>query len=354
MSEIQKIKKKDSRRKMKSKQRTVLKFLLPILLVLLILFVILFDLFIYPLNKLWLKFSTPVYLSKPEDSLRIHFIDVGQGDSTIIEFPDNKTMIIDGGNDTLKVQNTILKYTASLKIEKFDYLIATHSDTDHVGALDAVLETYGSKSIYMPYVKTANQNTAFTSFYTMAQKSSAEIHTTQMTQTFLSSNANFYYMLCLSPTGPQDKNSFYYSTESNDTSAVFYLEYAGHNILFTGDASRKVEKYFLDLYQKGIYNNIVEYPTENGSITLAPKLENITFYKVGHHGSDTSSSTELLSVIRPQEAFISCGVGNSYGHPNINTLERLSQFTNKIHRTDMSKNIVLTIYKNGNYTIEYH
>ena len=60
--------------------------------------------------------------------MRVHFIDVGQGDSIIIEFPDSKTMIIDGGNDTVEVKNAVLQYTASLKIEKFDYLLATHSD----------------------------------------------------------------------------------------------------------------------------------------------------------------------------------------------------------------------------------
>ncbi len=354
MNKNQKIKNTNAKIKAKRKQRALLQSLLILFLICIILFVILFDLYIYPINKIWLKFSTPLYLVKPEDALRIHFIDVGQGDSTIIEFPDNKNMIIDGGNDTLQVQNTVLKYTTSLGIEKFDYLIATHSDTDHVGALDAVLETYGSKAIYMPYIETAHQNAAFQSFYTMAQKSKAEVYTTQMTQSFVSSNDNFYYMLCLSPTGPDDKNSFYYAGESNNTSAVFYLEYANRNILLTGDASSKVEKYFIDLYKKGIYNNIIEYPTENGSITLTPRLENITFYKVGHHGSSSSSSDALLQVIRPQESFISCGVGNSYGHPSVKTLERLNQFTKKIHRTDISRNIVLTIYKNGNYTVEYH
>ena len=338
----------------KRKQRVLLQCLLVISLILILLFVILFDLFIYPINRIWLKLSPLNYFTRPEDALRIHFIDVGQGDSTIIEFPDNKSMIIDGGNDTLQVQNTILKYTASLGIEKFDYLIATHSDTDHVGALDAVLETYGSETIYMPHIETAHQNAAFKSFYTMAQKSTAKIYTTQMTQSFVSSNNNFYYMLCLSPTGPDDKNSFYYGGESNDTSAVFYLEYANRTLLLTGDASSKVEKYFLDLYKKGIYHNIVEYPTDNGTLLLAPKLENMTFYKVGHHGINSSSSNELLQVIRPEESFISCGVGNSYGHPSIKTLERLNQFTKKIHRTDISRNIVLTIYKNGHYTIEYH
>lgn len=340
--------------KRKIEKRVVYKIVLAILLVLILLTIFLVDIFFYPIQKFWLKLSSSNYPLKPEDALRVHFIDIGQGDSTILEFPDNKTMLIDGGNDTPAVERTVLKYIESLSIRKFDYILATHSDTDHVGALDAVLKTYGANEVYLPYVDTADKNTAFTSFYNTAKASDANIYTTQMSHTFTTTHENFYYMLCLSPLGPHDTDSFYHKGDSNDSSAVLYLEYAGQSLLFTGDASSKVEKYCIDAHQKGVYNNIVSHPNTSTTITLTPKLNDITFYKAGHHGSNTSSSQELLDYIHPKEAFISSGAGNSYGHPHIDTLTRLKNCNAKIHRTDISKNIVLTIYKNGQYTIEYH
>lgn len=356
MQSINKMRMKDKKIQIKRKteKRLIYKIVLAILLILILLTVFIVDVFFYPIQKFWLKFTTSQYKLKPEDALRVHFIDVGQGDSTILEFPDNKTMLIDGGNDTPEVERTVLKYIESLSIRKFDYILATHSDTDHVGALDAVLQTYGAKEVYMPYIDTAEKNTAFTSFYATAQASNAKLYTTQMSQTFTTTHENFYYMLCLSPLGPHDSNSFYHKGDSNDSSAVLYLEYAGHSILLTGDASSKVEKHCIDAHQKGVYNNIVSHPNTSTNITLSPKLNDITFYKAGHHGSNTSSSQELLDYIQPKEVFISCGAGNSYGHPHIDTLNRFKNGNAKIHRTDISKNIVLTIYKNGQYTIEYH
>ena len=348
------MKKNNLKIKRKMSKNILFKIILALILVLIVLFVILLDIFIYPIHKFWITILTPKYPARAEDALRVHFIDVGQGDSTIIEFPDNKKMIIDGGNDSIEVKNTVLQYTASLNIKKFDYIVATHSDTDHVGALDDVIQIYDSEEIYMPYVEQVDKNVAYASFYQAAQNSNAKKSITQMTQNFTSSNDNFYYMLCLSPLGPHAENSFYHSADSNDSSAVLYLEYAGHNLLLTGDASTKVEKFCIDSYNNGIYNNVVELPNGDTTFKFNPKLENVSFYKAGHHGSNTSSSQEWINLIQPKEVFISCGAGNSYGHPHKDVLDRLNKANANIHRTDMSRNIVLTIYKDGRYTIDYH
>ena len=100
-----------------------------------------------------------------EGELRIHFLDVGQGDCSIIEFPDGRTMIIDGGNGREENTSRILRYANALKIDRFDFLLLTHADSDHCGGLEQVLDVKGAGRVYMPDIRDPSVNDRYAAFY---------------------------------------------------------------------------------------------------------------------------------------------------------------------------------------------
>ena len=136
---------------------------------------------------------------------------------------------------------------------------------------------------------------------------------------------------------------------------MFWLEYAGRSILFTGDITSRAEEFLLSAYTDlgaEAFGQTVSAPWGE-KIRLAPELEDLDFLKVAHHGSAQSSSEEFLRMTAPEAAFVSAGTGNGYGHPSAEALSRLSAAGAEIFRTDESGTILLTIGKDGSYTVEY-
>ncbi|MEG3072373.1 MAG: MBL fold metallo-hydrolase [Peptococcaceae bacterium] len=235
----------------------------------------------------------------------IHFLDVGQGDSIFVELPDGRHMLIDAG--TRAMGKNIVNYLEKAGVEKIDFLIATHPHEDHIGGLSTVLQGYEIGQIYMP--KVTHNTKTYENLLQSIQAKKLKINKA-MAGTKIINAEN----LCVEIIAP---NMTVYEN-INNYSAVIKLTHGKIGFLLTGDAEAGSEKEML----------------ENGFNLKADVL------KVGHHGSNSSTTPAFLDEIRPQYAVISSGVDNDYGHPHMVTLQKLSGI--KIFRTDLNGNIVFT------------
>lgn len=239
--------------------------------------------------------------------LKIHFIDVGQADCILIQTPSNKVMLIDAGNN--EDSDTILSYIKSLKISKIDVLVGTHPHEDHIGSMDSVIKTFSIGKIYMPKV---SSNTKTYEDVLSAIKAKALKITTATAGLKITLDSNLTIQM-LSP------NSAKYD-DLNNYSPVIKLVYGSTSFLFTGDAETVSEKEILSKK----YN------------VKADVL------KVGHHGSNSSTSSTFLKAVSPKYAVISVGKDNDYGHPTAATLTKLSKANIQIFRTDLLSTIIAT------------
>lgn len=211
---------------------------------------------------------------------RIYFINVGQGDSTLI-VDRNKTILIDTGGNKYKdiAKECLIPFFKKEKIYKIDYVIITHEDYDHNGALESLKENFNVKSIVSQYDFPLKVND------------------------LVIENLN-----PLSASLPRGEN---------DASYVLNFDFIGFNFLLMGDASSKIERNILNKY---------------------PSLD-CDILKVGHHGSSTSTSFDFIKQISPYTAIISCGENNRYNHPSFETLSVLSYFDVNVRRTDIEGTI---------------
>jgi len=245
--------------------------------------------------------STLTTASRP--LLTVAFLDVGQGDATLIRSPGGHTMLIDGGNSREDAEEAILPTLKSWGASSLNLLVITHPDQDHIGGLPHVLESFPVDRVAL----------------------TGQVHTTQTYEKVLTLirdkkipaiKARRGMMLELDPLltlavlGPDDA-----AVEQNDTnnaSIVIRLTYDRISMLFTGDAERVEEEAIL----------------KSGADVRAQVL------KVAHHGSPFSSSQRWLQAVAPEVAIISVGTDNAFGHPSYEVLTRLTQSNVTIYRTD--------------------
>ena len=244
-----------------------------------------------------------------ESGFSIHFIDVGQADAAVI-LCDGEVLMIDGGN--VGDSSLIYSYlTRTLGLDHIDYMIGTHAHEDHIGGLAAALNACTVGRVYSPV--TAYDSEAFRDFKRYAENQVGSLTIPSVGDSFNVGSAEVQF---LSPAHQYD--------DTNDTSIVVRIVYGNTSFLFTGDAGWEPEH---DMVESGY----------DLSATLL---------KVGHHGSNTSSSYVFLREIMPQYAVISVGEGNSYGHPTEDTLSRLRDAGAIVYRTDLQGNIIC--YSDGN------
>ena len=246
---------------------------------------------------------------------RITFLDVGQGDSTLINLPHNQSnILIDTGgiiNSNYSItKNKIVPYLKSIGIHKIEYLILTHGDYDHMGESMNLVNNFKVEKVIFNCGP-----------YNDLEKELIKI---------LDKKKIKYYS-CIRELNI-DKNKLYFLQtkeydNENDNSNVIYTELNGYKFMFMGDASSITEKEILDKYN----------------------LPDIDVLKAGHHGSKTSSSKEFIDEINPRYSIISVGKNNRYGHPNKEVLENLRD--SKIYRTDQDGSIMFKI-KNNRLKIE--
>ena len=306
-----------------------------------------------------------------DSSLTIHFVDVGQGDACIIELPDDKKMIIDGGKDKEKgklltyIDEVIDPNDEMLESKKdggygFDYAILTHSDEDHCGGLDDVINQYGARVFYRP-----NEAATYNGYADPGKRDLLGNHTEKNTLAYKRvieagytgeaayvTNANDDETSVIKPDGIDENDPNYYELnfytpiknsykDFNDYSPVMILSYQGKKIALSGDAEKEAEAEFVAAAQAG-----------EGKYSVFTDEYTVDVIKLGHHGSRTSSSQEYLETITTDSycknvlAIVSCGFGNSYGHPHDETITRLGEmgFRNgNILRTDTNGTIVLAV-----------
>ena len=236
----------------------------------------------------------------PQDNnLRVYCLDVGQGDSILIT-NNNKTMLIDAS--TNEMGSRVVKYLNDLGIKKIDYLVGTHPHEDHIGGLDNVIKNFYIGTIYMPNVVATTKT--FEEVIDAISAKKLKVTSPKTGDKFTVGNAECEVMSIRN-----DKDDY------NNCSIVIKMDFNNVSYLFTGDAEESVES--------------------------SRKWPHIDVLKVGHHGSNTSSSKKFLEQIKPEVALISVGQGNTYGHPTQATLKRLSNIGAKIYRTDENGTILL-------------
>lgn len=278
----------------------------------------------------------PAYALPPrgEGEVRLHFLDVGQGDCTIVEFSEGDILVVDGGNGAFRAETHLLRYIKGLRPSSVSVL-ATHSDSDHCYGLISVLRTFDVKTCYLPAFPT--ESAEYRAFLSAAEEEGCE---TQMPVRYFSIERENGYLVCLSPRSAE-------STTENDASAVLYLDFGGVRTLLCGDISQTREELLLGEYR---------LPLEEGNVFESGghkvRLEELDILHAAHHGSAGASSEEWLRLLRPQTFLVSCGRGNSYRHPSEEALAnfRLASPSGKIYRTDELGDVMITI-KDAAYTV---
>ncbi len=297
--------------------------------------------------------------------LKVYFIDIGQGDCIFIELPDGKNMLIDTGEKRNAGKAKIDKYLRDEKGNKvtIDYCVATHPDSDHIGLMPYVYEQYDVLKSYRPYVYSENKSASALPYELnkgIKIKNSSNIYYDYITNVnaeqtyweFFKDDSDFsngftgkdgeiyeYTVNFVMPYA-DNLNDYQYFTTPNDFSAVIMLEYADRKILFTGDIEYETGK-------KGAEQSFIrEFSTSN------PAMVDCDVLKVAHHGSDSSTSPEFLSLVKPEHSVISCGLSNKHRHPLKSTLDNLVNCGSEIYRTDLQGTIILTIDSKGIMTFE--
>lgn len=236
-----------------------------------------------------------------KELLTVTFLDVGQGDAAVLQC-GGQTMMIDGGK--AKASSYIYSWLKKNQISYLDVMVATHTDADHIGGLSGALNYAKVGTAYCPV--TSGTTKTFQSFVRYLKKQGKSITVPKAGDEFSLGGAQ---VRILGPIDPQ--------AEGNNSSIVLKVTFGDTSFLFTGDAEREEEQ---ELLESG-------YDLES------------TVLKVGHHGSDTSTSYLFLRTVNPQYAVISVGADNTYGHPTEAVLSRLRDADVKTCRTDLQGTI---------------
>jgi len=245
-------------------------------------------------------------------NFEIMMFDVGQADLIFISYPFGQgNILIDTGKYGYTMESGIIPYLKSKGIRKLDYLIITHGDLDHIGGAMSLVENFEVEHVILNRGEYSELEVEFIDVLdNLGLEYSSGVDK-------ISVGNRYVYFL----------NDKIFDNE-NDNSSVLYFKYLKYNFLFMGDASFVVEDYLLEKYN----------------------LDDISFLKVGHHGSSTSSDKEFINKITPRVSLISVGI-NNYGHPNKQVLDNLSN--SRIYRTDMMGSVRFKINRNNIKVLTY-
>ncbi|MBR2385300.1 MAG: MBL fold metallo-hydrolase [Clostridia bacterium] len=291
-------------------------------------------------------------------NLKITFIDVGQGDAILVNLPDGRNMLIDAGESSAK-DELDEHLTVNGEKLKLDYVVATHTDSDHIGAMSYVYDNYEVGCSYRPYVEYSGTiglpdgfiNEGYeekaTSTYgeylsAIASEGTPHSYFTDASDFTVSVNAGEFksdYTIDFVMPYAKTTEGFKDFTDSNDFSAVIIIKFAGKKVILTGDMEAEAEAKFVEYYTQN--------PSEKSSIDC-------DVLKVAHHGSATSSTMGFLDLIKPEHSVISTGVCHgTYMHPRATALNNLIAVGSSIYRTDLQGTITLTITAEGEISFDY-
>lgn len=241
----------------------------------------------------------------PLGRMVVHFLDVGQGDSIFVQLPNGQHMLVDAGSKDRG--KNVVNYLKQAGVKKIDYLVATHQHEDHIGGMAAVLRMFEIERVYMPRV--THNTKVYEDLLKSIQAEGLKINKAAAGVEII--NSGELRVKIIAP----NKASY---GDINNYSAVIKLSFGGVSFLLTGDAEKQSEQEMLA-----------------SSFNLGADV-----LKVGHHGSDTSTTPAFLSAVKPTYAVISNGADNAYGCPHAATLQKLSGI--QVFRTDLDGNVVFT------------
>ena len=251
--------------------------------------------------------------------IKIYFVDVGQGDSTLIQTIEGKNILIDGGGSEFGSfdvgESILLPYLLDRRITTIDYLMISHFDSDHIGGVFAILENLEVKNIIISKQGETSEN--LKKFYEITNNKG--IRTIIVKKGDIVEIDKYSHFEILFP-----EDNLIEDNILNNNSIVARFNSLDFSILFTGDIEEIAEKRLCELYSG------------------TDKLEAFVL-KVAHHGSKTSSTEEFLELVKPKIALIGVGKNNNFGHPNIDVIERLENMGSKIYRTDNCGEIIIRI-----------
>lgn len=247
-------------------------------------------------------------ISQNSSNMEVHFIDVGQGDSTLIKVGDH-AMLIDAGDNS--EGTAVQSYLESQNVKKLDYAIGTHPDADHIGGLDVIVYKFDCKKVFMPDI--TSDTKTYDDVVQALKSRNQKAQTPKLGKTYSLGDATFTVIAPVKD----------YGEDTNNWSIGILLQYGDNRFLFTGDAAKQAEEDMID----------------------AGEDISADVYKASHHGSKTGSSDDFLDKVNPAYAVISCGEGNKYGHPSAQTLNNFRSRGIKTFRTDNQGTIVA--YSNG-------
>ena len=267
-------------------------------------------------------------------SMKISMLDVGQGDSIVLQTSDGFNALFDGGSTSKKNIGryriyTYLKYAG---VRSLDYVFVSHPDKDHISGIYELIDmcdnTFEIKNIVLPHIN--NTDETLLEISKMADRAGINVLYACRGDALSAGNLS---ISCVHPC----KNYNYES--ANDYSAVYLISFGKFSMLMTGDAESKAEKC------------LIQDARKSDSVVDLQKLSGINVLKAGHHGSRGASSENFLRFVKPETALISCGVDNSYGHPHNETLQRLKEAGTKVYRTDDRGEIMVRVWEDS-YAIE--
>nr|WP_276326711.1 ComEC/Rec2 family competence protein [Paenibacillus polysaccharolyticus] len=344
---------------------------------------------------LWWAYQTP----RPAGTGVVQFLDIGQGDSTLITTPEGKHILVDGGGtvnfggsehswktrrDPYEVgAKVVVPLLKKRGIHQLDAVIVTHADQDHAGGLQAVLEQIPVKRFI--FNGTTSGKEKFDQLLDTAVQRQIPLFATHQGMTYKPDSETALYFISPERSGPNPTGDLPVLENQNGGSVVFLLEMAGTSMLFTGDMEAATEQDVLYDIQDGSLatsfqqdvqksgrtvadseTNIVvpEWMgslAENGrdhrssTVVTVPRLQShlsIDVLKVAHHGSKTSSTEAWLQYWNAKSALISAGVNNTYGHPNPGVMKRLEAMGSEIYRTDQMGEVQMSV-KDGEISVRY-
>lgn len=247
-----------------------------------------------------------------DSEFSVHFINVGQGDCTLIKTPDGN-MLIDAGENGY--EKTVLDYLEAQGVDSLKYLVATHPHSDHIGGVAEVLDAVPTENIIMPRLSKNNTPTTVTyeKMLTAIKNCGAKVIAAKPGNEYSFGGAEFTVLAPFE----QDENL-------NNMSVVLKLNYSGYSFIFSGDAEKEVENQIL----KAGYDISADV------------------YKGAHHGSSTSNSKKFVRAINPTYAVLSYEEGNSYGHPHRETVDLFNEDGIVYYSTADYGTIIFTVDNN--------
>lgn len=264
----------------------------------------------------------------PEGSVEYHFIDIGQGDASLI-LVGGKAILIDTGENGSEEREALTNYLAKYNVTELEYFVATHPDSDHIGSADYIINNYKINNVIL----SPKEHTSKT-YERMISAIEAKVDSGEIKNVYIAGvddcplgtklMVDELEMTILGPVDPEEYNS----TDNNNPSVVIMARWGKTKVLLTGDAEKEAEIKLVEKYGAQLDCDIL---------------------KVGHHGSHSSTHSAdpengipygFLHYVKPSIAVISCGEGNKYGHPHKETIDELTANNVEILRTDLEGSIV--------------